>query len=189
MAEKTAPRKWLRRRFPLYLAATALTIFLLVTINSSDIAYILYFLVVTPVVSLCLLISMTDQKGAGILGNLAILVAYGSLSYGLFHYHNDVRDEARWCFHSKDYKAEVLSSPLPEKGELRHLEWDGWGWAGGETVEYLVFDPTGSISTAVKSNSSKEAGGIPCDVFRVRRLEHQWYSVTFYTDTSWDHCK
>ena len=69
------------------------------------------------------------------------------------------------------------------------MEWDGWGFPGaGDTNVYLVFDPSDSLISASKSRSPGKYKGMPCEIYRVRRLESQWYSVVFYTDTDWDHC-
>jgi hypothetical protein len=38
-------------------------------------------------------------------------------------------------------KRKVLAQPASANGEFRHVEWDGWGWAGQDTTVYLVFDP------------------------------------------------
>ena len=90
---------------------------------------------------------------------------------------------ARWLIRSRYYKAEVLAKPSPTNGELKHIEWDGWGWAGMDTTVYLVFDPTDSLSRA-NGHSGKYAG-IPCKVPLVKRLEDKWYTVQFYTDQGW----
>src|SRR5690349_2090964 len=90
---------------------------------------------------------------------------------------------ARWLMWSRHYKAEVLAMPNPSNGELRHLEWDGWGWGGMDTTVYLVFDPTDSLSR-VNGHSGKYAG-MPCEVALVKRLEEEWYTVQFYTDQDW----
>jgi hypothetical protein len=37
---------------------------------------------------------------------------------------------ARWMLWSRAYKAKVAAQPDSLKGELKHIEWDGWGWAG-----------------------------------------------------------
>jgi hypothetical protein len=71
---------------------------------------------------------------------------------------------------------------------LKHVEWDGWGFAGSDTVVYLVFDPDNSLASAARIGAPGKLHGIPCEVPHVRRLEHQWYTVLFYTDTDWDHC-
>src|SRR5271157_2347825 len=88
---------------------------------------------------------------------------------------------ARWLLWSRDYKSQVLSQPSSSSGDLKHIEWDGWGWAGMNTAVYLVFDPTDSLSPAAKNHQSGRLNGVPCEVFRVRRLESQWYTAQLYT--------
>ncbi len=94
---------------------------------------------------------------------------------------------ARWLIWSRYYKAEVLAQPMPANGELKHIDWDAWGWGGMDTSVYLVFDPTDSLSRANGDRPGKYAG-IPCNVPLVRRLEDQWYTVQFYTDQVWPTC-
>ena len=90
----------------------------------------------------------------------------------------------KWLLYRHGYKAEVLAQPS-KNGELNHIEWDGWGWAGQDTTVYLVFDPTDSLSAAAKSNQPGKFSGIPCEVPVVHRLESHWYTVQFYTDEFW----
>jgi hypothetical protein len=47
----------------------------------------------------------------------------------------------RWRVSSRSYKAKVLGQPASANAEFKHVEWDGWGWAGQDTTVYLVFDP------------------------------------------------
>lgn len=91
----------------------------------------------------------------------------------------------RWRIGSRSYKAKVLAQPGSPNGEFRHVEWDGWGWAGQDTTVYLVFDPTDSLSAAAKSHQPGKFDGIPCEVTLVRLLESHWYSVQFYTNEFW----
>ena len=100
----------------------------------------------------------------------------------------EVRTEARWLFSSSRYKSEVSAQPASASGEFKHIEWDGWGWAGQDTTAYLVFDPADSLSLAASSHLSGKFAGIPCGVPNVRRLESQWYVVTFYTNQDWGRC-
>jgi hypothetical protein len=58
-------------------------------------------------------------------------------------------------------KAEVLAQPSVT-GELKHIEWDGWGCAGQDTTAYLVFDPTDSLSAAAREHRPGKFNGIPC---------------------------
>jgi hypothetical protein len=91
----------------------------------------------------------------------------------------------RWLVRSRSYKTEVLAQPNSANEELKHIEWDGWGWAGMDTTVYLVFDPTDSLSQAASNHQPGKYSGIPCKVFLVRRLESHWYTVWFYTNYEW----
>jgi hypothetical protein len=92
---------------------------------------------------------------------------------------------ARWIVRSRDYKARVLAQPDSTNGEFKHVEWDGWGWAGMDTTVYLVFDPTDTLFQAAHSHQSGKYSGIPCEAFLVRRLESHWYTVQFFTNDFW----
>jgi hypothetical protein len=70
-------------------------------------------------------------------------------------------------------------------GDLKHIEWDGWGWAGQDTTVYLVFDLADSLSNAARNQRSGKFDGIPCEVPVVKQLEKNWYLVQFYTDEWW----
>lgn len=93
-------------------------------------------------------------------------------------------DAVRWLARSHNYKSEILAQPTAV-GELKHIEWDGWGWAGQDTTVYLVYDPIDSLAAAAKGQKPGKFNGIPCEVFRVRRLENCWYTVQFYTNEFW----
>lgn len=95
---------------------------------------------------------------------------------------------ARWMFKSGKYKREVLAQPSGPTTQLKHVEWDGWGWGGNDTTVYLALDPSDALAHAATSGSSGKYPGIPCEVYRVRRLESHWYTVQFYTASDWDHC-
>jgi hypothetical protein len=96
-----------------------------------------------------------------------------------------VFNAARWLMWSRSYKSAVLAQPDSTDGYLKHVEWDSWGWGGEDTVVYVVFDPTDSLFQGASSHEPGQHGGIPCKVFRVRRLESQWYTVHFYTNKIW----
>jgi hypothetical protein len=98
----------------------------------------------------------------------------------------EFRETARWMVHSRKYKTEVLSQPSYGNTELKHIEWDGSGFAGvANDTLYLVFDPQDSLSTASGRQPPIEINGVPCKVRNIRRLESQWYAVLFYTDELW----
>jgi hypothetical protein len=59
------------------------------------------------------------------------------------------------------------------------------GMAGQATESYVVFDPTDRLRYATHVGNGRRAMELPCDVWQIWRLEPQWYSVVFYTNTLW----
>ena len=112
-------------------------------------------------------------------------VAIAALWWVVIGHSSTLGTTARWLVQSHQYKAEVLAQPGTTSGELKHVEWDSWGWAGQDTTVYLVFDPTDSLSQAASSHKPGKYYGIPCEVFLVHRLESHWYTAHFYTNYSW----
>ena len=108
--------------------------------------------------------------------------------YIFFNYQRQVRTAVRWSLWSHQYKSALLTQQTSPEAELRHMVWDDWGWGGINNTMYLVFDPTDSLSSAASTHQAGKFAGIPCRVPKVRRLENQWYAVTFYTDQDWEHC-
>jgi hypothetical protein len=119
---------------------------------------------------------------------LLALSLFVVVTYVFVWNYSPVKTEVRWLLSSRRYKSDVLSQPASLIGELKHVEWDGWGWAGQNTTVYLVFDPTGSLSLDAATHQSGKFAGIPCEVPTVSRLESQWYAVTFYTIQEWGRC-
>jgi hypothetical protein len=188
MVEKAATLDRFNWRLLLY-AAVAGLIFSLAAGICGGIVELLYFFVAAPIVSLVVLVVAARRKGLQRLSAVSTVAVYCAVSWVGLTNSGNVRTAGRWFLWSKAYKAEVLAQPDSVNGELRHIEWDGWGFPGaGDTVVYLVFDPRESLSAAAKSHSHGKFIGIPCDVPLVRRLENQWYVVVFYTDTSWGLC-
>jgi hypothetical protein len=117
---------------------------------------------------------------------LAALGVYLVVSILLLTHYSLVRDHVRWFALSGGYKARVLAQSTPTNEGFKHVEWDGWGFAGiGDTTVFLVFDPNDSLAQASRMQPPVKARGLPCEVYRVRRLEKQWYAVGFYTETYW----
>jgi hypothetical protein len=88
----------------------------------------------------------------------------------------------RWLLWSRAYKARVLGQPESPTGQLKHIEWDGWGMAGQDNTVYLVFDPANSLSQATTSHQPGKYPMIPCEVATVKQLENRWYTVRMYTN-------
>jgi hypothetical protein len=192
MNEKSAKADRFNWRLPLYAAMGALVAFLATSFFGSDTADLLYIFFCIVVSLFLLIVGIAVAIGGRVRRSLAIyfmLIVFWSVSWALLKNGLKVRTEARWLFKAKDYKAQVLAQLVPANGELKHIEWDGWGFPGaGDTVVYLVFDPNDSLAATVRSRISGKFSGIPCEVPEVRRLESNWYIVLFYTDTTWGHC-
>ncbi len=107
-------------------------------------------------------------------------------SFDYFGWHTRVR----WLTHAGLYKTEVMSQPTSPNNLLRHVEWDGWGFPGaGDTVTYLVFDPSERLLDASRTRRPGKYIGIPCEVLWVNRMEKSWFTVRFYTEQDWNHCE
>ena len=100
--------------------------------------------------------------------------------------------EARWLFSRTVEKQNVFSSEDLPPGDYKHIVWDSWGFApGGDTTVYLVFDPNDTLAYQLTAHNplTFSIRGVPCEIWKYQRLENHWYTVTFYTDLSWDHCR
>ena len=174
---------------PLCAAVVACLIFLPIMLSDGwDIASFLYLLVVVPIVSFVLLLTIAIRKRQR-LSTFLMLLAYLSVTGALHLSSHELRPSLRWLLWSPRFKAEVMTQPAPGNQEFRHIEWDGWGAAPvGDWTAYLVFDPKDSLSFVAKSRSHGKFYGIPCDVDRVRRLERNWYSVELSMNEWWDRC-
>lgn len=178
---------------PLYAAAVALIVFLpIFMFNGFDITELAYVFVFIPLGGLffavVLLATAFIKKSSPSRSIFLIFPAYWAVSAVLFMNSAELRVRTRWLLHSNECKESLLARQVPANGDLRHIEWDGWGFAGMDTTEYLVYDPSDSLSGAASSKAKGKFPGIPCEVPRVRRLESRWYAVTFYTGMGWGKC-
>ena len=193
--EPVAQSRWRAR---LFTALSGLVFFVGIEICPADVTFLLYIFTV----AILLLSSIVLLVGAAIgkncrryLQQLSILTIFWVVAVGVFifgrMYPFAIRSEARWLAGPGDYKAVVLAQPSPPNNELKRIEWDGSGFAGvANNTVYLAFDPTDTLSTAAKwGHRPGTFNGIPCEVWRVYRLESHWYAVLFYTDQTWDQCK
>jgi hypothetical protein len=177
---------------PLYAAIGALVVLLPELIYGTDFWGVLDLFVGIPLLSIVGLFAIAavirgqPRRSLAIVSALAMFCTVVGVLWG---YELNTRTEVRWLFNSKAYKAQVLAQPPPANGDFRHIEWDGWGFAGaGDTAMYLVFAPNDSLAEPARNHASGKFNGIPCQVPDVRRLENNWYTVLFYTDTDWGHC-
>jgi hypothetical protein len=199
MAEKTTEAGRPKWSLPRYVAIIEIVIFVPIAISHPDTVFFLgTFLVLLPLLvasTVLIVLFVRSVIGFGrfrplpLLTTLAILwvIPTALVLYERTHPFA-LHETARWLRKSKEYKDKVLAQPT-SNGELRHIEWDGSGFAGiaNETV-YLVFDPSDSLFAGVKGQGRNKFNGIPCEVRYVQRLESYWYSIVFYTDQDWSHC-
>ena len=160
---------------------------LLTTLSSAFAAYAsgaVFCVGITLMSALSFVVLAVVKKGKQRTFKLTSLAVYLFASLLLLTHYSLVRDHVRWLFLSGDYKARVLVQPAHANGEFRHAEWDVWGFLD-ETTTFLVFDPANSLAGALSTKPPVKARGLPCDVFRVRRRDSNWYAVLFYTDTYW----
>lgn len=146
--------------------------------------------VVVPLICITLLVVLVIaivKKRKSLRGSTALaLVAVAVTSFAILKLQDPIRESLRWLLWSNRFKAELLASPAPRPGELRHVEWEATGFAGvANNTIYLVMDPSDALHSAAQIGSPGKYPGIPCEVLKVRRLESRWYSVRFYTDEAW----
>jgi hypothetical protein len=190
MDEKATEGDQFNWRLPLAAALGTPLIFLILAIFQPESLVYLFFVV--PVISIFLIsaavYSAIARKKGRCVPILLMLAIFWVLSVPLFKNHLALRSAGRWLIWSNDYKSMVAAQPTPANGNVKHLDWDGWGWGGENTEVYLVFDPSDSLSAAAKTHQPGKFDGLPCKVDRVLRLERNWYAAQFYTGTDWDHC-
>jgi hypothetical protein len=192
VAENTNQAKPFDGRVVLCTAIIALAVAVSIAVRQADTALFLNLFALGPaliVLSLFLVAYLIFGKGRK--RRSTILSALGAvwlIFFLCFAYQPRLRTTARWLAWSGHYKSAVFAQDTAPQGELKHVEWDAWGWGGMDTTVYLVFDPTDSLSSAASTHQPGKFAGIPCKVPKVSRLENQWYAVTFYTNQVWGHC-
>jgi hypothetical protein len=179
-------------RYPLYAAFGAVISFVAVMVVGGEFFGFLHLIVVVPIVSIALLcfaiFAAMRRNFRQAVSIVLALIVYCATSFALYSRGFELRTTVRWLFASNAYKARLTAEPAPSDELLKHIGWDVWGFAGNDTFAYLVFDPNDLLGPAATSNSSGDFGGLPCKVYRVRRMESHYYVVLFYTDKDWDHC-
>lgn len=158
------------------------------TFSSSDLSVVFYTVATVPIVCLYLLTLSFRYRGKQRVAGLSAFAAFIIFTAVLMTHFADIRDAVRWFAYGRVLKAEVLAETDLTDTSLRHVEWEGWGFAGNDTTVYLVFDPKDTLAAAAKDRSSGKFGELPCEVYRVRQRENEWYTVQFYTNTDWESC-
>jgi ABC-type nickel/cobalt efflux system permease component RcnA len=177
---------------PLYGAIGAIVAFSANLVANPDAGMLLYLFVAIPLVTLVLIVAAMltyDRQNRQALAIVSMFMVYCLVTWSIWRSGSDLRDIGRWFFGARHYKAEVLAQPSSSNG-LKHWEWEASGFAGvANRRGYVVFDPADSLTRDVGHSTRGKLLGLPCEVDRVFRLERYWYSVEFYTDSSWEHCQ
>jgi len=126
---------------PLLGVAAAFIVFFSIAVQeNSDIEVFLFNLFVVPFVCLVLIVILATRF-RGLPENrwqsvsiMSIFVVFWAVSWTLALNYRVLHTFARWTLTSKIRKDQVLSQPLVADGQFRHAEWDGWGFAGSDTV-------------------------------------------------------
>ena len=167
----------------------ALAIWLPLLLPNEDFAALLVFVVAIPLSVIWLIFCSVRGKGrrrSQWLSSLTAILIISTICYANFR---TARNISRWTLFSRSWKRNITTQPLSANGGLRHAEWEGWGFPGaGDTVVYLVYDPTDLLPPDLSTHSRGSFKALPCEVVKVSRLEPHWYSVLFYTQTTWDEC-
>jgi hypothetical protein len=173
----------------LFVTLLAFAVSFAMAVCQPDTSLLLNLLVGGPLLlALSAVLIVYAVKGKNRRLSLLTLAAVWVIFLSFFVYQLPIRTRVRWSLWSHRYKKTLLAQRNPSDAELKHMEWDGWGFVGMDTTVYLVFDPANSLSSAASTHQSGKFAGIPCKVPKVSRLENQWYAVTFYTNQYWDGC-
>ena len=175
-------------KLPFYTVVIAVIIHVVLDLKDGDLGVLgslPMVLICCFILFVCFLVAAGNQQWKKLLFVLFTSVGYALCLVCLGRFSTEMRVEVRWLRHSKELKTEVLSSKQPEGNGLRHVEVDVFGARGYHTETHLVFSPDDEL----RNYSSTHRAGLPCEVWKVRRLQKQWYSVTFYSGTSWDRCE
>jgi hypothetical protein len=174
--------KW---RIPLAVVLAAIAFAVALSLYSSNFGALASLFIVVPVTTLALIAFLIRGRGKTKLACLALLTFYVLSSWQMVRRPEQVRAELRWLVNARTWKSEVLQEQPRSNDGLRCLIWDSWGMFAQDTDVYLVFSPDDSLRNYSPSNLS----GLPGPVWRMQRLEKQWYSVTFFTNDGWNGCR
>jgi len=180
-------RNRLEWRAPAAITATALLLSLFLIFYSPSLGDVAGLFLVAPIALVFLLVCAVRRQGRSRVAVVLMICFYLLTSWPILRRSETLRTEVRWITASNYWKAKVLQQPSQPVSGMKYVIWGGWGMFAQDTDVYLVFSPDDKLY----DHSASNLGGLPCPVWRVQRLEKQWYSVTFYTNEGWDnsgHC-
>jgi hypothetical protein len=171
-------RKW---RAPVIVTTIAIAIAFILLLTSPSLGNIANLFLVIPIASLFLIGLLIIQKGKTRATCFALLSFYALTSWQMEKHWMETRSELRWIGEARSWKDETLQRPSEPGSGIKWVVWDGWGMFAQDTDVYLVFDPDDGL----RNYSPSHLNGLPKPVWKVQRLEKQWYSVTFFTEDGW----
>jgi hypothetical protein len=183
----TETERGLRWRLPVYLAIITLIVTAILGVVSGLFVLLSFMLLTLPCIAalLCFLFASAFRKEwRRVLLVATVLAGYLWCSIEQGRSGLDLRCAARWAWCSRQLKEEVVSLPQPPAGGLSHILWEDFGGMGAHTQMYLVFSPDDRL----RRYSPGDLSGLPCEVWKVHRLEKQWYMVKLYSNDRWDSC-
>ena len=173
-------------RFPIVGALAAFVFYIpflyMKAFEFESFGYMLFLALLTIAIGIGVLVRRVVRKRWISLAYLLAALFFLSVSLSMFLHTQHLRPWARWLASSSRYTNLVLQQePDPQTG-LRHIEWDGWGWAGMDTSVELVYDPTDTLAHEIKYNPKGRFAEIAEKTHFIQRLGRGWYSATLYTD-------
>jgi hypothetical protein len=169
---------------PFVVMTTALALIFVLILYSPNFGSIAGSLLIAPLAVLILIGLTIKVTGRSRLVHFGLICVCAFLSWQLCGHSEAIRSEVRWLVDSRYWKRTVLEEPSAMPSGIKCVVWDGWGMFAQDTDVYLVFSP----DDALRNYSESDLSGLPIPVWRVQRLERQWYSVTAYTNGGWDGC-
>jgi hypothetical protein len=150
-----------------------------------DLWQIVYFLLLVPLAIFVWLIVGLILRTRRVWLTLFLFCVVTAISWKIDYF---LRVHGRWLVLAASSKKQVLAQPPPATGQLRHLDWDGWGMFAQDTEVYLVNDPANATLEIEKTKDGLMAKSVPCHFWRAYRLEPHWYALVYFTSTGWDDC-
>jgi hypothetical protein len=147
-----------------------------------SLGYMLLLLLLTIAFGIGIVVRRIFQKRWISRTSLFAVLFFLLVSVSMFLSTEHLRPWARWLVASGRYTNLVLQQEPDAQTGLRHIDWDGWGWAGMDTSVELVYDPTDSLAHEIKYNPKGRFAEIAEKTHFIQRLGRGWYSLTLYTD-------
>jgi hypothetical protein len=173
---QSAPPSWRTFANPI-LVALIVFIPLIIRQNGVDIFYVFLVIPALLVFGVGILIYAAFHKNLRVASML--LIFWAASAFFLLH-STDIRTAFRWLLWSREYKRQVVAQTDSPNGDFKHIEWDGWGFAGMGSSVFLVFDPSDRLRATERSYQPRKAVISECEGIEsvVHRLENHWFIVT-----------